>query len=293
MPATRTGMDVTERKTGELIDLSSRSNYRPDIAALARNQIASARTSLGLTAGEFADMLAPLVGWPATPEAVESWETTAVPPGDVLVAAGLMTHSAPPGAAEPHAPDLVGQLIGDRFSDVVAVYASRSEFTSNMPPQTLFDDATDIRAAGLSLNLICQQHSDQRLRQLIADGLNLRCLFLDPAGEAIKAREREEGYPPGQLSALTSLNIEILQQRVRDRLPTSTQGRLGIAIYDQTIRFNIILIDDQTCIMQPYLAETRGVDSPTFLIQRRWPTAGLFPTFDQLFMSLWEHSTQL
>jgi hypothetical protein len=126
-------------------------------------------------------------------------------------------------------------------------------------------------------NLICQQHSDQRLRQLIADGLNLRCLFLDPAGAAIKAREHEEGYPPGQLSALTSLNIEILQQRVRDRLSPSTQGRLEIAKYDETIRFNIILIGDQTCIMQPYLSGTRGVDSPTFHIQRRWPTAGLFP----------------
>jgi hypothetical protein len=284
---------VTERRTGELIDLSSRANYRPDIAALARNQIASVRRSLGLTALEFADMLSPLIGWPATPEAVESWETTTVPPGDVLLAAGLMTHSVSPGAAEPYAPDLVGQLIGDRYSDVVAVYASRSEFTSSMPPQTLFDDATDIRAAGLSLNLICQQHSDQRLRQLIADGLNLRCLFLDPAGAAIKAREHEEGYPPGQLSALTGLNIEILQQRVRDRLSPSAQGRLEIAKYDETIRFNIILIGDQICIMQPYLSGTRGVDSPTFHIQRRWPTAGLFPTFDQLFTSLWERSTQL
>jgi Domain of unknown function (DUF5919) len=284
---------VTERRTGELIDLSSRANYRPDIAALARNQIASVRSALGLAVPEFAEMLSPLVGWPVTPEAVESWETTTVPPGDVLLAAGLMTHSAPPDAADPYAPDLVGQLIGDRYSDVAAVYANRSEFTSSMPPQSLFDDATDIWASGLSLNLICQQHSDQRLRQLITDGLNLRCLFLDPAGAAIKARELEEGYPPGQLSALTSLNIEILQQRVRDRLGPGTQGSLEIGTYDETIRFNLILIGEHTCIMQPYLAETRGVDSPTFLIQRRWPTAGLFPTFYQLFTSLWERSTQL
>jgi Domain of unknown function (DUF5919) len=283
---------LTERRTGELVDLSSRANYRPDIAALARNQIASVRSSLELTVPEFAEMLSPLIGWPVTPEAVESWETTTVPPGDVLLAAGLMTHSVRPGTAEPYATDLVGQLMGDQFSDVVAVYASRSEFTSSMSPQSLFEDATDIRAAGLSLNLICQQHSDQRLRQLVADGLKLRCLFLDPAGAAIKAREHEEGYPAGQLSALTSLNIEILQQRVRDRLSPSAKGSLEIATYDETIRFNIVLIDGQTCIMQPYLPETRGVDSPTFLIQRRRPTAGLFPTFDQVFMSLWERSTQ-
>jgi hypothetical protein len=281
-----------EQGTGKLIDLSGRSNYRPDIAALARNQVAAARANLGLTSSEFAEMLTTLVGWPVTPEAAESWELSTVPPGDVLVAAGLMTHSAPLGSVEPYSPDLLGQLIGDRFSDVAAVFASRSEFTSSMPPHTLLDGAQEVRAAGLSLNLICQQYSDQRLRQMITEGACLRCLFLDPGGTAIKAREQEEGYPPGHLSALTSLNMQILQQRVRDRLRPSAQKRLEIATYDETIRFNIILIDDQTCIMQPYLPETRGVDSPTFLIQRRWPAAGLFSTFDQLFSSLWERGLQ-
>src|SRR6266545_5292239 len=107
-------MGMAERKPGDLIDLSSRANYRPDIAALARNQIISARGSLGLSCSEFAEMLTPLIGWRVTPEAVESWETATVPPGDVLVAAGLMTHNAPLGSAEPHSSDLVGQLIGDR-----------------------------------------------------------------------------------------------------------------------------------------------------------------------------------
>jgi len=279
-----------ERDTGKLIDLSARANYRPDLAALARNQIAAARANLGLTFGEFAEMLAGLVGWRVTPEAAESWETTTAPPGDVLVAAGLMTHSAPLGSAEPHAPDLLGQLIGDRFSDVAAVFASRSEFTSSMPSHTLLDGAREVRAAGLSLNVVCQQYSDKKLRQMITEGACLRCLFLDPGGAAIRAREVEEGYPLGHLSALTSLNIQILQQRVRDRLRPSAQDRLEIATYDETIRFNIILVDDQTCVMQPYLPETRGVDSPTLLIQRRWPTAGLFSTFDQLFSSLWERS---
>jgi hypothetical protein len=68
---------VTERRTGELIDLSSRANYRPDIAALARNQIASVRRSLGLTALEFADMLSPLIGWPATPLGLRAWGVVA------------------------------------------------------------------------------------------------------------------------------------------------------------------------------------------------------------------------
>jgi hypothetical protein len=57
-------------------------------------------------------------------------------------------------------------LVADRFSDVSAVYASRSEFISSMPPHTLLDNATKIRSCGLSLNLLCQQYADHSLRQL-------------------------------------------------------------------------------------------------------------------------------
>ena len=65
---------------------------------------------------------------------------------------------------------------------------------------------------------------------------------------------------------------------------------IQIRTYDETIRFNILLIDGQTCVIQPYLPEARGVDSPTFVVGRRWPTAGLYPMFDQIFAALWERS---
>ena len=43
-------------------------------------------------------------------------------------------------------------------SDVAAIYATRSELISSFPPHTLYDNATSIRACGLSLNLSCQQY---------------------------------------------------------------------------------------------------------------------------------------
>jgi hypothetical protein len=82
--------------------------------------------------------------------------------------------------------------------------------------------------------------------------------------------------------------MNVLTQRVRDRLSLEAQKRLEIATYDETIRFNIVLIDDDVCVAQPYLPGTRGVDSPTFLIHRRWAAAGLYPIFEQVFYSLWE-----
>jgi hypothetical protein len=210
----------------------------------------------------------------------------------VLVAAGLLSHWTGPAGDQTTTSDVLGRIIRDRFSDVSAVYRTRSEFVSHLPPHDLFDEATDVRAAGLSLNLICQQYADDNLRELIKAGATFKCLFMDPKGEAIKAREAEEGYPEGHLAALTGLNIQTLQERVKARLPAPARKRLLIATYDQTIRFNILIVDS-LCVAQPYLPATRGLDSPTFIIQRRWSTAGLFSMFSQIFEDLWQAGTQL
>ncbi|WP_067812287.1 DUF5919 domain-containing protein [Actinomadura kijaniata] len=284
---------TSQENYGELIDLRGRAAYRPDVASLARSQLAAARAEAKLTEEEFAELLSPMLGWPVTAEAVHAWETVTVPPGDALVAAGLVRHSTPTTPATQPSVDLVGQLISDRFSDVTAVYASRSEFMSSMPPHRLFDGAKSIDAVGLSLNLICQQYSLPSLCSLLESGTTIRCLFLDPEGEGIKRREEEERYPPGHLSALNALNIQTLQQRVLGQISPEAQARLQIALYDETIRFNVITVDARLCVVQPYLPETRGVDSPTILVQRRWPTAGLFPIFGQVFTSLWERSVRL
>jgi hypothetical protein len=175
------------------------------------------------------------------------------------------------------------------MAGVVAAFASRTEFTAKVDPISLFDSARRVRAAGLSLNLICQQVPDQYLRQWLTEGGELTCLFLDPDGEAIRAREEEEDHLPGNLSALTRLNIDIMA-RVRDRLPDGAGQRLRLAVYDETIRFNLILSGDRTCVAQPYLPRARGVDSPTMLIQATKAPGGLFPVFEQVYEALAERS---
>ncbi|MFD0689021.1 DUF5919 domain-containing protein [Actinomadura fibrosa] len=172
-------------------------------------------------------------------------------------------------------------------ADVTAVFATRAEFSFAHPPHALLDGATTIRAAGLSLNMLCQQYPDQRLHRLIENGTTLQTLFLDPEGQAIRAREKEEGYTDNHLTTLTRLNIEVLT-RLRNRLSSEARDRLAIAVYDETIRFNITLIDDRLCVMQPYLPQARGVDSPTFLAERNSTGTGLYGTFEEIFNSLWE-----
>jgi hypothetical protein len=61
---------MARRDDSNVVDLAGRSGYRPDMAAMARAQVASARESLGLTTEEFAAVLAPLLGWDPTPGVV-------------------------------------------------------------------------------------------------------------------------------------------------------------------------------------------------------------------------------
>jgi Domain of unknown function (DUF5919) len=278
---------------GEVIDLRTRLGYRLDLASLARDQITQAREHLQLDAAAFADVLATLLGWTPTAEMIDSWETTTAPPGDVLVAASIASRGAFQPTDFHPGNDLISELVGSRFADVTAIYASRSEFAANMPAHSIFDGALDVKAAGLSLNMLCQQYADDRLARIVTDGGTLRCLFLDPEGDAIKTRELEEGYPAGTLSTLTALNIQILLRRVRDRLPSDRRDALRVATYDEPIRFNVMIIDGELCIMQPYMREVRGVDSPTFVIQKRPARSGLFPIFDEMFNAMWDQGRRL
>ncbi len=202
-----------------------------------------------------------------------------------------MAQAQPIDATGETSDDLLNQLLGKRFADVEAIYATRSEFAAQLPPTQLFNGAQRIDAAGLSLNMLCQQYPDDQLRALIEGGTTLRCLFLEPGGASIQSREKEEGYPLGHLSALTDMNIQILSSRVRGRLDTEAQARIQIATYDEPIRFNVLIVDDALAVVQPYLPVYRGVESPTLVIRRQEANPGLFTVFDQMLGWLWEHSS--
>lgn len=193
---------------------------------------------------------------------------------------------APPAADQGTAP-MPAELAG-----VTAVYTSRTEFSHEMPPTKLFDQAQTIDAVGLSLNLICQQYPDLKLRALLRRA-SVRLLFLDPDGESIQRRNREEGHEEGHLSAWSIGNINIMK-RLREDLPPEAAERVELRMYDETIRFNLMFIDNQLGVMQTYLPALRGLDSPTFLMQRSGPDgADLYSVYSHVFTSLWERGKPL
>lgn len=192
----------------------------------------------------------------------------------------------------PEAEGPAARSSGGRMAGVERVYATRSDFLGDMPPEALFSRATSITAAGLSNNLLCQHYADRRLEELLTLGAQVFCLFLDPGGASTASREQEEGYEPGHLAHLTSMNISLLQ-RLRSRLPESVRGHLRLGTYDETVRFNIISIEQpeaSLAVVQPYLPHSRGVDSPTLVIRRR-DEPGLFETFSQVLTDLVDKAT--
>jgi hypothetical protein len=178
------------------------------------------------------------------------------------------------------------------MADVTAVFPSRPAFSHEIPPHKLFDGAEQINMVGLSLNLLCQSYPDRSLLDLLESGTVVQCLFLDPAGRYIKEREQEESHPQGVLSTLTTLNIQTLQ-RLHGKLSPEARGNLRIRTYDEAVRFNITVIDDATCVVQPYLPDARGVESPTLVIEKQPGPPGLFETFSQVFESMWARSTEV
>lgn len=167
------------------------------------------------------------------------------------------------------------------YAGLTNVFLTRTEFTSENPTGILFDCASHIQMSGISLNLLCQQFADRRLHALIKNGTCIECLFLDPEGASIKLREEEEGLSVGELSALTTININWIK-RVRDNLPNEYMPLLRIGVYDQTVRFNFIFIDGDLCVAQPYLPGIRGLDSPTLMV-KRLAEPGLYQTFFSSF----------
>ena len=190
------------------------------------------------------------------------------------------------GSSSPPADAQVSRLAG-----LTSVFTTRSEFAMEVPPHSLFDDAMSADVMGLSLNFLCQQYPDKRLRELLRRA-RVRLLFLDPEGEAIKQRGQEEHHEEGHLEHWTRANINVAR-RIRDGLPADAAGRVELRTYDETVRFNVMLVDRRIGVLQPYLPASRGVDSPTFVMERKDPDNDLFSVAEAVFESTWKRGKRL
>ncbi|MCF2526234.1 DUF5919 domain-containing protein [Yinghuangia sp. KLBMP8922] len=191
-------------------------------------------------------------------------------------------------AGERLALDAVEELFAGRYGDMVAVFPDRSALQRKLPFADLVGEARTIDAMGVALNLLCQNYSGRELHRLAAAGCRMRLLFLNPAGDAMRQREREEGVKRGILSRLTTMNI-LHARKIRAKL--AEPDRIEIRVYEETPRFNAYLVDSDAAVVQPYLRRARGVESPSFVLRAGSdaadPRRGLFALFDEEFEQLW------
>lgn len=199
--------------------------------------------------------------------------------------AATPNNSAPTTEQEPT------QRVARRTADIEGVYRNRMDLARDLPPQEIFKGARTVDVAGISINVLCQHFSDTDLRRLLENGCAIRCLFLDPAGDNIRVREAEERHEYSTLSNLTELNIRVLQ-RVRHKTAPEVPGSIRIRTYDEPARYNLTIVDSALCIMQPYLPEGRGIESPAF-VARKSAVPGIFDTYASVFDTMWSRGKEV
>jgi hypothetical protein len=193
--------------------------------------------------------------------------------------------------------DAVEELVADRFSDVVGVYADRVRLQRQLPVEDLFAGARRLDAVGIGLNLLVQNYSGRRLIRLAEAGCRVRLLFLNPASSAVRRRERELGLGRGEMSRSVEMNI-MHMRRVRARL--RDPGAFEIQVFDETPRFTAYLVDgdsgDGLAVVQSYLRRARGMEVPVMVLRGgsrrvvaddRPADTGLFEVYREEFESIW------
>nr|WSX76243.1 SAV2148 family HEPN domain-containing protein [Streptomyces sp. NBC_00899] len=193
--------------------------------------------------------------------------------------------------------DAIEELVADRFSDVVGVYADRVRLQRQLPVEDLFAGARRLDAVGIGLNLLVQNYSGRRLIRLAEAGCRVRLLFLNPASSAVRRRERELGLGRGEMSRSVEMNI-MHMRRVRARL--RDPGAFEIQVFDETPRFTAYLVDgdsgDGLAVVQSYLRRARGMEVPVMVLrggsrrvvaEDRPADSGLFEVYREEFESIW------
>ncbi|MFC5908607.1 SAV2148 family HEPN domain-containing protein [Streptacidiphilus monticola] len=196
--------------------------------------------------------------------------------------------------------DVVEELVGDRYADVIGVHVDRVRLLRHLPVEDLLVGARRLDAVGIGLGLLSQNFTGRRFVQLADSGCRVRLLFLNPASSALRRRERELGLGRGELGKTVETGI-MHARRVRARVRDS--GAFEIRVYDEFPRFTAYLVDgdgaDGLGVVQPYLRQARGIESPVLVLRGRpaaplrdgrAPEAGLFQTYQDEFEGMWADS---
>jgi Domain of unknown function (DUF5919) len=276
--------------TGNVVSIGEHGRYRPDFAGLASSQVGTARSKLRMSPDEFAVLLSGLVGWEVRPGVVERWESSATPPGDIVLAAATLAQEVPgdvlalplnEGAGRKAAMvSAIGPAMDSMGDASVVSYADRSLVTRDQWNGIIRGTSNCLWLYGMAeYGYAADPETRGIIRDAVAAGCSVRVLLLDPEYRATRDIEVDEGNPAGALAARIGVALDLFA-KMRDDVP-----EMQIRLYERHPSVSVVR-GDSRMMVTPYLRFFTGSSSPTFELTSE-KGAAMFGRYAAHFEDAW------
>jgi hypothetical protein len=98
--------------------------------------------------------------------------------------------------------------------------------------------------------------------------------------------EKEEDLPPGTIKNITNTNLA-LASRIDDETKSEKNDGFEYRLYDRPVSINMYIVNDMHIVVQHYIFDTRGQETPIFVINDDHRESGLFNKYKMIFTSIW------
>jgi transcriptional regulator with XRE-family HTH domain len=248
---------------------------------------------LGLSHDEFAEYLNEILGWQPSAATVSRWERGSTPPGDVVLAAAVISQDVPgdvltlPLSHDAERRAALMSAIGPALdsADVVKPYADRGLITRQQWNGLIEDAASELWLYGMAeFGYASDDEVPKILAAVTAKGCRVRVLLLNPAYPGSAIIDADEGSPAGTLAARTRAALAHFRQMQR-----ACGEKMQIRIYDAHPTVSVVRGDDRM-LVTPYLRFFVGSNSPTFELGSTG-TARMFDRYERHFEDTWDRAT--
>jgi hypothetical protein len=252
--------------TADVVSITRRPGYQADYRGLACAQVRAAREKLGLSIEEFADHLTDQLGWKVDAHVVSRWEQSAVPPGDVVLAAAVTAQGVPGDVLALPLTETAGRRAALMSAiapalhsgETVTPYADRGLVTREQWNGLIRGSVKHLWLYGMAeFGYATDDEVPAIVRAAAAAGCQVRVLLLSPDYADIADVDASEGSPPGTLEA----RIRAALARFRE-MRAACGGKLQLRVYDTHPTVSVVRGDGEM-LVTPYLRYFIGSNSPT------------------------------
>ncbi len=164
--------------------------------------------------------------------------------------------------------EMQSPVIQSTSLEVQTVYIRRSLMNEAWNLRSMISVADKIECLGISNHEMTTRMDERLLVDALNRGTQIELLFLDPKGKYTRFRENEEHLKKNVIKNNTNASLDYAL-RIRDvEVSSDARENLGIFIYDQVPRMNMIFLDGMHLLLQFYSNDVPGANNPCFYIKR-------------------------